>query len=100
MTMQTVTDAALRVAERFGVPVALLVAMLAMTREAATSLHRTVLVPIVESHTQFLEATTETLHEMSKTQARQADTLNEIVECQVEIRNAVVRSGTASKSHR
>lgn len=100
MTTQAVTDAALRVAERFGVPVVIMAAMLWMTREAATSLHGTVLVPIVESHTQFLEATTETLREMSKTQARQADTLNEIVDCQIEIRNAVIRSGTSSKGHR
>lgn len=94
MTMQTVTDAALRVAERFGVPVVILAAILGMIREAATSLHTTVVVPIVNSHTEFLQSTSETLHEMSKVQSRQADTLNEIAESQIEIKKAVIASGT------
>lgn len=88
MTMQTVTDAALRVAERFGVPVVILAAILWMTREAATSLHTSVVVPIVKSHTEFLEATSETLRNQEKT-------LREIAECQIEIREAVTTSGTA-----
>lgn len=94
MTMQSVTDAALRVAERFGVPVVILAAILWMTREAATTLHATVVVPIVGSHTEFLQSTSQTLHEMSKVQARQADTLNEIAEAQIEIKKAVVATGT------
>lgn len=100
VTMQNVADAALRVAERFGVPVVLLAAMLWMVREAATSLHNTVVIPIVRSHTEFLESTRETLHEISKVQSKQADTLGEIVECQVEIRNAVIRSGTSPRPQR
>lgn len=96
MTIQAVTDAALRVAERFGVPVVILAALLWMTREAATSLHSTVVVPIVQSHTDFLESTSKTLHEMSRVQSRQADTLNEIAEAQIEIKRAVIATGTSN----
>ena len=63
---QTVLDAA----QRFGVPVVVLAAILWMTREAATSVHHTILVPIVTSHTEFLESTRETLHEIGKTQTQ------------------------------
>ena len=43
--------------ERFGVPVAILAVILWFSREAAISLHSTVLVPVVKSHTEFLDAT-------------------------------------------
>lgn len=83
---QTTSEIALRVAERFGVPVVLLVILLWMIREAATSLNGTVVVPIVQSHTEFLDATRETLTEISKTQTQQADTMKEIADGQKELK--------------
>jgi hypothetical protein len=82
----TTSEIALRVAERFGVPVVLLVILLWMIREAATSLNGTVVVPIVQSHTEFLDATRETLTEISKTQTQQADTMKEIADGQKELK--------------
>jgi hypothetical protein len=83
---QTTAEIALRVAERFGVPVVLLVILLWMIREAATSLNGTVVVPIVKSHTEFLDTTRETLTEISRTQLQQADTMKEIAENQKELK--------------
>jgi hypothetical protein len=88
---QTTAEIALRVAERFGVPVVLLVVLLWMIREAATSLNGTVVVPIVKSHTEFLDATRETLTEISKTQTQQADTMKEIADGQKELKFIVTR---------
>jgi hypothetical protein len=83
---QTTAEIALRVAERFGVPVVLLVILLWMIREAATSLNGTVVVPIVKSHTEFHDTTRETLTEISRTQLQQADTMKEIAENQKELK--------------
>lgn len=91
MTSQAIADSALRIAERFGVPVVIMAALLWMAREAATSLHNTVVVPMVQSHTEFISSTSETLHQIARSQERQAETLNEIAEGQMEIRNAVIR---------
>jgi hypothetical protein len=88
-TKSNVLDVAMRVAERFGVPVVILAAVFWMAREAATSLHSTVLVPIVQSHTQFLDSTQETLREISTTQDRQAETLHELAEGQRELRHTL-----------
>ena len=88
---QNIIDAAMRVAERFGVPVVILAAILWMTREAATSLHHSVVVPVVKSHTEFLEATQNTLHEISSTQDQQAKTLQELAVGQREIQHALTR---------
>jgi hypothetical protein len=83
---QTTTEVAIRVAERFGVPVFVLIALLWMIREAATSLNGTVVVPIVKSHTEFLDTTRETLTEISRTQLQQASTMQEIAENQKELK--------------
>lgn len=82
----TTVEIAVRIAERFGVPVVILAAMLWMIREAATSLNGTVVVPIVKSHTEFLDTTRETLTEISRTQHTQADTMREIAENQKELK--------------
>lgn len=83
---QTMTETAIRAAERFGVPVVLLVILLWMIREAASSLNGTVVIPIVKSHTEFLDTTRETLTQISKTQERQAETMEEISENQRELK--------------
>lgn len=76
-------------AERFGVPVVILAAFLWMAREAATSVHTSVVVPIVESHTKFLEET-------SRTQSQQAETLRELAVGQKEIHSHLLKA-TGSK---
>ena len=83
---QTKADDAIREAERFGVPVVILAVLLWMIREAATSLNGTVVVPIVKSHTEFLDTTRETLVEISRTQSTQAMTMREIAENQQELK--------------
>lgn len=75
------------IAEKFGVPCVILAAFIWMTREAAVSLHRTVVIPIVESHTEFLD-------KMCQTQERQAETLEELAEGQNEIRTVLITSGS------
>lgn len=75
------------IGEKFGVPCLILATFIWMTREAAVSLHKTVVVPIVESHTEFLDR-------MSKTQERQAETLEELAEGQNEIRTVLITSGS------
>ena len=82
-------DTLLRIAERFGVPVVLLAVVIWMGREAAISLHGTLIKPVVESHVQFLEQTSETLREISEVQGQQANTLQELAHGQRELRDRV-----------
>lgn len=91
MTVQLAAETAMKFAERFGVPVVILGAILWMTREAATVLHDSVVVPVVKGHTEFLESTQRTLDEISHTQRSHADTLKELSAVQIEIRDAVVK---------
>lgn len=86
-TKRTLMD----LAERFGVPAMVLAAMLWMAREAATSVHHTIVVPMIQSHTEFLETTRETLHEIGKTQTQQAETLREIAEGQRDIQHEIMK---------
>jgi transposase-like protein len=90
-TKQSLVEMSLRVAERFGVPVVLLAVGLWMLREAAISLHSTVVEPVVKSHVEFLESTQETLHEIGKTQDRQAQTLQELAAGQRDIQQVLAR---------
>lgn len=84
-----VYEAILRMAERFGVPVVLLAVCIWLAREAAISLHSTVLEPVVASHVEFLEATQQTLREIGHTQDRQAETLRELATGQRELQQAL-----------
>jgi len=86
---QGVLDSLLRIAERFGVPVVLLGVIIWLGREAAISLHGTLVKPVVESHVQFLETTSETLKEISTVQTQQAATLDELAHGQRELREQV-----------
>ena len=71
-------DRMIKVGERFGVPVMLLIVVLFFAREACVSIHSTLLVPIVKSHCDFLESTSETLHEIDQTQQQATAILSEI----------------------
>lgn len=75
--------------ERFGVPVAILAVILWFTREAAVSLHATVLVPVVNSHTEFLEMTQETLLEIGRAQEKQAEAMKELCVGQQQLQHAI-----------
>jgi hypothetical protein len=86
------------IADRFGVPVLLLAAVLWMIRDAGLAIHQTVLVPIVESHTKFLETTQETLTEIGKTQDTQARTMQELAVGQREIQAAIQRQGDSKQN--
>lgn len=90
-TPSSLAEVGLRAAERFGLPVVILGVMLWLLRDAAVILHGTVLVPIVQSHTQFLDSTRSTLEEMSTTQKQQALTMQELAVGQREIQQAVTR---------
>jgi hypothetical protein len=90
-TKQSMIEAGIRIAERFGVPVVLLAVGIWMLREAAISLHTTVVEPVVKSHVAFLESTQETLHEIGKTQDQQAQTLQELATGQREIQQVLAR---------
>ena len=83
-------DRMIKVGERFGVPVMLLVVFLFFAREACVSIHSTLLVPIVKSHVEFLESTSETLHEIDQTQQQQATILGEISIGQRAIQSALL----------
>lgn len=91
MSTESFVEAAFRLAERFGVPLVLLAVVIWFMRDAAVTLHGTVVVPIVKSHTEFLDSTRETLDEIGKTQFKQAETLQAIAADQHEIKQAVVK---------
>ena len=78
-----------------GIPAGILAVMLWMVWQAASSLHTSVVVPIVESHTQYLEQTSATLRSLGETQVRQAETLQEIAAGQRDIHEAIGRMGAA-----
>lgn len=96
-TKQTLIDTAIKVAGEFGVPCLILAAIFWMARETAISLHGTVIVPIVQSHTAFLNSTQDTLSEIAKTQTQQSETLKELAISQIEIKHAVLQSGTRTR---
>jgi methyl-accepting chemotaxis protein len=86
---QGLLDSLLRIAERFGVPVVLLAVIIWLGREAAITLHGSLVEPVVKSHVEFLETTSETLREISSVQTQQAATLEELAHGQRELTDKV-----------
>jgi hypothetical protein len=86
---QGLLDSLLRIAERFGVPVVLLAVLIWLGREAAITLHGSLVEPVVKSHVEFLETTSETLREISSVQTQQAATLEELAHGQRELTDKV-----------
>jgi hypothetical protein len=72
------TETIIKAIKEVGVPVVMLAVVVYLFREAACTVHATVLVPVVESHTKFLDRTERTLEEISTTQNQQATTLQEL----------------------
>lgn len=75
---------------RLGAPCIILAGILWMMREAAQGINATVLMPVVKSHTEFLEATRQTLDGIEKTQQQQAATMERIAEGQQEIKAVIL----------
>jgi hypothetical protein len=82
-------DAFFRIADRFGVPCVILAFVLYFGREAMVALHTTVLEPVVKSHVEFLDTTSETLREIGQVQQQQAVTLKELSHGQSELKFVV-----------
>lgn len=82
---KTVLDVVLRIGERLGVPLLVLVAVMWMGREAGSVLYTTAIVPLVEAHGRFLESTAHNLEEIGTTQRQQTQTLQEIASGQKEL---------------
>lgn len=95
MTQQTrdVVDVGLRLLREFGFPCLVLVVIGWWGQLAAVALHETVLVPVVDSHTTFLKATSDTLATLSKAQERQAETLEELAAGQRELSRVIGGAG-------
>lgn len=83
----------IRLAREFGFPCFVLAVIGWWGQLAAVAIHNTVLIPVVESHTTFLRATSDTLATLSKAQERQAETLDELAAGQRDLQHAIGRAG-------
>jgi len=80
----------LGIADRFGVPCLILAAVLWMIRDAGMALHQTVVVPVVQAHTKFLDKTEEALDTIGKSQEKAADTMQAIATGQQRIESVLL----------
>lgn len=88
---QSMIETGIKVAKEFGLPVVMLAVTVYLFREAAVSVHQTVLLPMVKSHTEFISSTQETLREIGRSQDKQAETMREIAEGQRELRRCLTK---------
>jgi len=79
-----VVDTLLRIADRFGVPCVVLAVVIWLGREAAISIHGSVVEPVVRSHVEFLESAKASMEQ-------QSDTLRELATGQREIQQVLAR---------
>ena len=84
-------DTLIRVGERFGVPVLHLAVLLWFLRDAAVTLHSSVVEPVVKGHIEFLETTQKTLEGIEETQKASQQTLQELAIGQRDLQHAVDR---------
>ena len=84
-------DTLIRVGERFGVPVLLLAVLLWFLRDAAVTLHSSVVEPVVKGPIEFLETTQKTLEGIEETQKASQQTLQELAIGQRDLQHAVDR---------
>ena len=91
MTQKTsdAIDVGIRIAREFGFPCFVLAVVGYWGQLAAVALHETVLKPVVESHSTFLKTTSDTLSTLSRSQERQADTLEELAAGQRELQHTI-----------
>ena len=62
------------------------------------SVHSTILVPIVQSHTEFLETTREAIQNISESQRQQADTMQELQQSHHELHQAFLDQYNSAES--
>ena len=95
MTQQTSDriDVGIRVLREFGFPCLMLSVVMWWGHLAAITIHDSVVVPWIESHTEFVKATSETLKSLGETQERQAATLEEIATGQRDIQRVLEKGG-------
>lgn len=86
---QGMIETAIKVAKDFGLPVVMLAVTVYLFREAAISVHQTVLLPMVKSHTEFISSTQETLREIGRSQDKQAETMRELADGQRDIQRTL-----------
>jgi hypothetical protein len=91
MSETTLTDTLVRIGERFGVPVLVLAVLLWFARDAAISINKTVVEPVVQGHVEFLQTTQKTLEGIEETQKASQQTLQEIAIGQRELKHVVDR---------
>jgi len=87
-------DVGIRVAREFGFPCFVLCVVGWWVHAAAIAIHSSVVVPVIESHSQFLTATSETLKSLGETQEQQAKALHDLAEGQREIQQVIRRWAT------
>jgi hypothetical protein len=78
MSIETLSEAMLRIGERFGVPVLLLAVILWFGREAVIGVHGSVVEPVIESHTKFIDTICEQAKQQTNAMERQADAFREL----------------------
>ena len=91
MSETSLTDSLVRIGERFGVPVLILAVLLWFARDAAISINKTVVEPVVQGHVEFLQTTKRTLEGIEETQKASQQTLQEIAIGQRDLQHAVDR---------
>jgi thiaminase len=80
MSIESVGEMFLRFGERFGIPVVLLAIFLWMGREAAISVHRTVVEPVVTSHTKFIDTICDEERAQTRAMEKQAQAFGDLCE--------------------
>ena len=78
MSIDSVTETMLRIAERFGVPVVLLAIFIWFAREATIAVHNTIVEPVVKSHTQFVDTICEQVKTQTDAMEEQAKAFREL----------------------
>lgn len=84
MSIESISETLVKVAERFGVPVVLLGVVIWLGREAAITIHTTIVTPVVESHTQFIETICEQSKQQTAAMESQAGAFKELAEAHEE----------------
>lgn len=92
MSLEKLADHVMRFAERFGVPCLLLFALVWMVREAAIGLHASVVLPVVESHQQFLDTLCTEAQKQTEAMRQQAKSFDELSRSHAEQTNLLRRA--------
>lgn len=104
MSIDTVAETMLKIAERFGVPVVVLGIILWLGREAAISVNRTVVAPVVEAHTKFVDTVVEQVRVQTSAMEGQANAFRDLAEAHEQqlqiLKQAFPEASVAGGRHR